>query len=220
MTFGFLSVIMISRLAGCANQPASAFAFKTSRRWAPRASRIWSGEVAEVAGSVEKVVFRAPSGFTVTKLRLQDHPVENYEDDGGKKKKQQKRPPLVTVVSSTCSLLATAVPGDALICRGEWLENPKFGRQLQVLAGGSRPLTMMVGGDQLVEGSSSSSTAALTPLPPPPTPGEAARVWLLSGALPGIGPATTERIVELFGDETTGVLEQLSEPEFDPRLVS
>lgn len=106
---------------------------------------------------------------------------------------------VLTVVSSTCPRLATAVVGDGLECRGQWQENARFGVQFAV--------------------SGSDSTA--TPLPGVgvgvgESPLEATRAWLLSGALPGVGPKTAARILEAFGDRTQALLDELAEEGFDP----
>jgi len=166
----------------------------------------------EVAGAIERVVYRAPSGYTVAKIRAAaaavDADIAAAASEPSAKKKKRKQGSLVTVVSSSCPLLATAVVGDMLLCRGAWTTNQKYGTQFVVQSSsssGSSSATYGLGTD-LGQGGTGSSLDV-----DQPTPAEATLAWLKSGALPGVGPATAARIVELLGDRAQEVIDSLAD---------
>lgn len=69
-------------------------------------------------------------------------------------------------------------PGEQVKIRGDWVEHPKFGRQMQALVCQSVPPSSVSGMER----------------------------FLASGAVRGIGKATAARIVEYFGEATMQVL--------------
>jgi hypothetical protein len=171
------------------------------------------GSTLEVRGAIEKVVFRSPSGYTVAKLRVVAA-IEVVADAAAAAEplvKKKKRPPstLVTVVSSQCPLLATAVVGDLLLCRGTWTDDPKFGTQFLV-QGSTSGHGISSSGNDGHGGEGGGQEAAACEIDAP-SPAEATLAWLKSGALPGVGPATAARIVELFGDRAQEVLDGLAD---------
>jgi hypothetical protein len=152
---------------------------------------------------VEKVVFRAPDGFTVARLRD-----KGSAGTGGKSR-------IVTVVSSSCPELALCVAGDSLECRGTWKDSAKWGRQLEVQASVALGSPWAAGGgDGGGGGGGISGSGAGNPdhsgSGGAVDPEEATRAWLLSGALPGVGPATAQRILARFpGSLAAGALDAL-----------
>ncbi|HKD99668.1 MAG TPA: ATP-dependent RecD-like DNA helicase [Planctomycetota bacterium] len=70
--------------------------------------------------------------------------------------------------------------GEALRIEGEWIEHPRFGRQVKI------------------------ATVEVVP----PTDADGLRAYLGSGLVPGVGPATAAAIVERFGLETLDVIER------------
>jgi hypothetical protein len=140
------------------------------------------GQEGVVKGAVETVVFRAPTGYTIAKLRLT--PLQLNEPSNGAsiasfKRKASATGDLVTVVAATH--LAAVVKGDMLACSGRWIKDVKWGLRLNV-------------DNVLLEKRQAE------------TPEAATKAWLLSGALPGIGPKIAERILDVFGDRTQEVV--------------
>ncbi|MBX3471249.1 MAG: ATP-dependent RecD-like DNA helicase [Planctomycetes bacterium] len=85
-----------------------------------------------------------------------------------------------TGVVSVTGPLPVAHPGEVLEATGEWVMDPRFGRQFRA------------------------REAKVAP------PGSAAAIvrYLGSGAIHGVGPETARRIVERFGDDTLRVLDE------------
>jgi exodeoxyribonuclease V alpha subunit len=116
---------------------------------------------AEVQGTVRQEVFRNAEGsFAVLLVEAQD---------GG--------------VVSVTGPLPQAHPGEVLEARGEWVMDPRFGRQFR-----AREARVAPPGDE----------AALLR-------------YLGSGAIAGVGPELARRIVERFGAETLHVLDEAPE---------
>jgi len=165
----------------------------------------------EVAGAVERVVYRAPSGYTVAKIRAAaavDPEAAPAAPEPSTKKKKRKQGALVTVVSSNCPLLATAVVGDMLSCRGAWTTNQKYGTQFVVQSSSS---SLRSAGSGLSSSISQGGEVGASFDGDEPSPAEATLAWLKSGALPGVGPATATRIVELLGDRSQEVIDGLAD---------
>ncbi len=114
-----------------------------------------------VSGSLDRVVFHnSENGYTVFSLKT---PAGDS----------------VPVVGH----MAEPQPGVALEVWGEWVDNPRFGRQLRM----ERYQTVL------------------------PAHVEGIRHYLGSGLIHGVGPKTAERIVAVFGEDTFRVLD--NEPE-------
>jgi hypothetical protein len=164
------------------------------------------GEKVVLSGAVERVTFRSEGGYTIARMRLADPadasvlatPEPLPPPDG---RKLRKKPgaataaaasvQLVTIVAKTC--LATVVQGDWVSCCGVWVEDKKYGLQVSVessVLASPAPLDLGGGGG----GGGAAATEA------------GARAWLLSGALPGIGPKIAERILAIYGDRTHEVV--------------
>ncbi len=110
----------------------------------------------ELTGTVEHIIYvNEDNGYTVMDVGL--------EDD----------------VITACGILPYISEGDALILRGEWVHNPKYGRQFKVEA---------------YERNMPADSAAILR-------------YLSSRTIKGIGPRLAERIVSAFGDETLDVME-------------
>ncbi len=110
----------------------------------------------ELKGTVEHIIYvNEDNGYTVMDIGL--------EDD----------------VITACGILPYITEGDALILRGNWTHNPKYGRQFKVEA---------------YERDMPAGSAAILR-------------YLSSRTIKGIGPKLAERIVSAFGDETLDVLE-------------
>lgn len=110
-------------------------------------------------GILERIVFENPeSGFTIGRFSARDH-VE-----------------LITIVGN----LASVNPGESLLLSGEWVNNPKYGRQFQIEKYETIQPANIVG----------------------------IRKYLGSGLIKGIGPKMASRIVSQFGLDTIDVIEQ------------
>ncbi len=111
-----------------------------------------------VSGTVKRVTFQSPeSGFCVLQVEVPG------------------RQALVTVVGTAPDIN----PGQWVEASGEWVHDPKFGRQLKA--------------DQLRLSK--------------PTTLEGMRRYLGSGLVPGIGPGFAERLMDAFGPEVFDVIE-------------
>ncbi len=109
-------------------------------------------------GQVERVVFQNPENqWTVARLVVREHPDP------------------VTIVGA----LPISAPGEQVEVTGEWIEHPRFGRQLSV-----------------------QSCRII-----PPSTADGIRRYLGSGSIRGIGPAMAARLVDAFGEQTLEVME-------------
>ena len=115
--------------------------------------------VVSVEGAVEKIVFENPdSGFFVGKLRLND---------------------LTEPITFVGNFLALS-PGETVRLRGRWIEDNRFGRQLQVISFDTlQPATI-----------------------------EGIEKYLGSGLIAGIGPTYAKRLVSAFGLDTLRVISE------------
>ena len=113
-------------------------------------------------GILERIVYESPNtGYTVGRLSARDHAE------------------LITVVGN----LAAINPGESLLLQGEWVDNPKYGRQFQI---------------EKYETVLPANVVGL-------------RKYLGSGLIKGIGPKMAALIVRKFGMDTMDVIEY--EPE-------
>ncbi len=113
-------------------------------------------------GILERIVFENPdTGWTIGRFSARGHPE------------------LVTIVGN----LASVNPGESLLLNGEWVHNPKYGRQFQIERSETIQPANVVG----------------------------IRKYLGSGLIKGIGPKMASRIVSLFGMDTIDVIEQTPE---------
>ena len=113
-------------------------------------------------GILERIVYESSdTGYTVGRLSARDHSE------------------LITVVGN----LASINPGESLLLRGEWVDNPRYGRQFQIEKYETILPANIVG----------------------------LRKYLGSGLIKGIGPKMAGLIVRKFGMDTMDVIE--SEPE-------
>ena len=113
-------------------------------------------------GILERIVYEHPdTGYTVGRLSARDHAE------------------LITVVGS----LASVNPGESLLLQGEWVDNPRYGRQFQI------------------EKSETILPANVVGL----------RKYLGSGLIKGIGPKMAARIVNKFGMDTMDIIERTPE---------
>ena len=113
-------------------------------------------------GILERIVYESPdTGYTVGRLSARDHAE------------------LITVVGN----LASINPGESLLLQGEWVDNPKYGRQFQI---------------EKYETILPANVVGL-------------RKYLGSGLIKGIGPKMAALIVRKFGMDTMDVIEY--EPE-------
>lgn len=113
-------------------------------------------------GILERIVFENPeTGYTVGRLSARGHAE------------------LITIVGN----LASVNPGESLLLNGEWVHNPKYGRQFQIERSETIQPANVVG----------------------------IRKYLGSGLIKGIGPKMASRIVSLFGMDTIDVIEQSPE---------
>lgn len=122
----------------------------------------------QLAGTVVRVTFRNPdNGYTVARLEPEDPaaiPPGNLQPDG-----------LITLVGAMPGI-ETGAPVQV---GGQWVRDPKFGRQFRVAWF----------------------------KPSLPTGVRGIRAYLASGAVKGIGPVTADRIVEAFGERAFEILE-------------
>ncbi|MYC75048.1 AAA family ATPase [Candidatus Poribacteria bacterium] len=113
-------------------------------------------------GILERIVYESPdTGYTVGRLSARDHAE------------------LITVVGS----LASINPGESLLLQGQWVDNPRYGRQFQI---------------EKYETILPANVVGL-------------RKYLGSGLIKGIGPKMATLIVRKFGMDTMDVIE--NEPE-------
>ncbi|MDE0484193.1 MAG: AAA family ATPase [Candidatus Poribacteria bacterium] len=113
-------------------------------------------------GILERIVFENPdTGWTIGRFSARGHAE------------------LVTIVGN----LASVNPGESLLLNGEWVNNPKYGRQFQIERSETIQPANVVG----------------------------IRKYLGSGLIKGIGPKMASRIVGLFGMDTIDVIEQSPE---------
>ena len=109
-------------------------------------------------GILERIVYEHPdTGYTVGRLSARDHAE------------------LVTVVGN----LASINPGESLLLRGEWVDNPKYGRQFRI---------------EKYETILPANVVGL-------------RKYLGSGLIKGIGPKMAALIVRKFGMDTMDIIE-------------
>lgn len=138
-------------------RPRYARAMSQYKLTAPAGDR----ESAELRGTLERVVFHnADNGYTVFRLRPEG------KDDAD----------MVSVVGCMPSPQA----GASLLVRGRWVNNPRFGRQVQM----------------------ESFESML------PSSVEGIRLYLSSGLIKGIGKTLAERIVTRFGDRTFEIFDK------------
>ena len=110
-------------------------------------------------GILERIVFENPnSGYTVGRFSARGHAE------------------LITIVGN----LVSVNPGESLLLNGEWVNNPKYGRQFQIKKYETIQPANVVG----------------------------IRKYLGSGLIKGIGPKMASRIVSRFGLDTIDVIEQ------------
>lgn len=110
----------------------------------------------QLKGTVEHIIYsNEDNGYTVMDVGL--------EDD----------------VITACGVMPYVSDGDSLILWGNWVHNPKYGRQFKV--------------EQYERDMPADSAAILR--------------YLSSRTIKGIGPRLAERIVSTFGDETLDVME-------------
>ena len=113
-------------------------------------------------GILERIVYESPdTGYTVGRLSARDHAE------------------LITVVGN----LASINPGESLLLQGQWVDNPRYGRQFQI---------------EKYETILPANVVGL-------------RKYLGSGLIKGIGPKMAGLIVRKFGMDTMDVIE--NEPE-------
>lgn len=109
----------------------------------------------ELRGTIERVQFASDRGWCVLKVR--------------------------TDTNSTVTIRGTAVSaaaGERVVCRGTWIDHPKYGRQFD----------------------------AQTILTTPPVTPDAIEQYLASGAIEGVGPHYARKLVEHFGIQLPEVL--------------
>ena len=110
----------------------------------------------QLKGTVEHIIYcNEDNGYTVMDVGL--------EDD----------------IITACGIMPYVSDGDSLILWGNWVHNPKYGRQFKV--------------EQYERDMPADSAAILR--------------YLSSRTIKGIGPRLAERIVSAFGDETLDVME-------------
>ena len=110
-------------------------------------------------GILERIVFENPdNGYTIGRFSARGH--------------QE----LITIVGNLASVYA----GESLILKGEWVNNPKYGRQFQI----DKYETIL------------------------PANIAGIKKYLGSGLIKGIGPKMASRIVNKFGMDTIDVIEQ------------
>ena len=113
-------------------------------------------------GILERIVYESPdTGYTVGRLSARD-----YAE-------------LITVVGN----LASVNPGESLLLQGEWVDNPKYGRQFQI----DKYETVL------------------------PANVVGLRKYLGSGLIKGIGPKMAALIVRKFGMDTMDIIEHAPE---------
>ena len=109
-------------------------------------------------GILERIVYESPdTGYTVGRLSARDHAE------------------LLTVVGN----LASVNPGESLLLQGEWVDNPRYGRQFQI---------------EKYETILPANVVGL-------------RKYLGSGLIKGIGPKMAALIVRKFGMDTMDIIE-------------
>lgn len=130
-----------------------------------------SGEI-EITGEIERITFTAEdTGFTVARLRMHGRPdavptLRGYGND---------RDALITVVGH----MVDPQPGQELLLKGDWVENPKYGTQFRA----------------------TSCSLAM------PSSLNGLRAYLQSGLIKGIGEQMADRIIARFGHDTMDVLD-------------
>ncbi len=123
---------------------------------APPAEDDLRDTLARLKGTVEHIIYaNEDNGYTVLDFGL--------EDD----------------VITACGIMPYISDGDSLILWGNWVHNPKYGRQFKV--------------EQYERDMPADATAILR--------------YLSSRTVKGVGPKLAERIVSHFGDETLDVME-------------
>ncbi len=115
-----------------------------------------SDPMLELKGTVERIIYvNDDNGYTVMDFGMDDD------------------------VITACGILPYIDEGDALVLRGNWTHNPKYGRQFKVEA---------------YEKDLPADAAAILR-------------YLSARTVKGVGPKLAERIVSAFGDETLDVME-------------
>ncbi|HEX30616.1 TPA: ATP-dependent RecD-like DNA helicase, partial [Candidatus Poribacteria bacterium] len=118
-------------------------------------------------GTLERIVYvNEETGYTIARFSSPDFPFEQ-----------------ITVVGN----LMSAYPGESLILKGWWVNNPKYGRQFKIMDYETTMPATVVG----------------------------IKKYLGSGLIKGIGPIMASRIVNAFGLETIDVIEKNPERLFE-----
>ncbi|MCB2178649.1 ATP-dependent RecD-like DNA helicase [bacterium] len=136
----------------------------------------------KLSGSIERVTYyNEENGYSVLRL-APDEPQGAAEDRQG----------LVTVTGN----LPELAPGEYLRLHGEWIENPRYGKQFKV---------------ETIEQAYPATLYGV-------------QRYLASGLLEGIGPKLAERIVDHFGVDTLEIIDQHPErlrevPDIGPKRV-
>ena len=131
----------------------------------------------ELSGAIERVTYyNEDSGYSVIKIM----PDKRYP-------RAQARDGTVTVVG----VMPELNEGESAEFTGEWVTDPKYGRQFR----------------------------AQQAIPVPPNTAQGIVNYLSSGIVKGIGPRTAEKIVERLGENTVAILDAEPERIYDvPRL--
>jgi exodeoxyribonuclease V alpha subunit len=123
----------------------------------------------ELRGVVERITYQNPdNGYTVARLapeRTHDDTRRSRDDEGG----------LITLVGT----LAELQPGEAIVARGWWRNDPKHGWQFQA------------------QDYRTTLPATL----------QGMKKYLGSGLVKGVGPVMAGRIVDTFGETTFEVID-------------
>lgn len=134
----------------------------------------------EVCGTVERIIFHnEENGFTVLRLMPEDNTAKS-ESGNGERRSPKARPESQRDPVACVGHMTMPKAGARLRVRGRWINNPRFGRQIE-----------FSDAEELL-----------------PATAEGIRLYLASGLIKGVGEEIAARIVDFFGADAIRILDE------------
>ena len=130
-------------------------------------------------GTLTRIVFRGDTGFTIARILPDGASTPFVEELYSKPESKQ----LKTLGIKADACLVSSRVGDHVLLKGWWGSHPRFGRQFNA--------------DALLEERACQM---------PRSRAMAFGAWLASGAVPGVGVKTAQKVVDALGDEAEALL--------------
>ena len=134
-------------------------------------------------GTLTRVVYRGDTGFTIARV-LPDGEKNSFEEEGyANPARPTKRKAQKTLGVRADACLISSRVGDHVRLRGWWSTHPRFGKQFNADVLDEQPR-------EVLPRSRAASFGA----------------WLASGAVPGVGVKTAQKVVDALGDDAEALL--------------